>query len=342
LPPKLTAIYMYSPLTACLFVPFALMTPQAALICWQVASIAGVAACAFLFARIVNRPIGSLLWIPFLFLPVFHTLLIGHIGILLGMLPLALGFFLLMKERPVPAGLAWSLLLLKPQFLPGAFLVAGALALTGKWRCAIGLAAGMAVVTMSMFLCLGPAVAFDWLHSFRLSDTIFTFPGYSYPHYLVCSLPGVLIQSAPTQFHSAAKMAGYIIGAAIGLHALWFSRKLLRESDNTRLPFVFIIGLTVLPFVLPHFLFYDMCVFALAGMLIYGYTWGDWDRALKRDAALGLLACNLYLVLWMFISTSLAQPIVLIVIWAELYRRLLKYGGTWGLSDSGAMSGAKL
>src|SRR5262249_234726 len=127
-------------------------------------------------------------------------------------------------------------------------------------------------------------------------------------------------------YHSLAKIAGNAIGAAAGLHALWFSRKLLLKSDKeTCLPLVFIIGLAVLPFVLPHFLFYDMCAIALAGMLIYGYTWPDCDQAFKRVALVGCVACNFYLLLFMFISTPLAQPLVLIALWAEHYRRLLKY-----------------
>ncbi len=67
---------------------------------------------------------------------------IGHVGIVIGLLPLSLGLWLLVKNKPILAGLIWSLIFLKPQFLPVVLLIVAALALNGFFKCAAGLAIG--------------------------------------------------------------------------------------------------------------------------------------------------------------------------------------------------------
>jgi hypothetical protein len=327
LPARTTAIYMYSPLTAAVFVPFGALDPQTALVCWQVASVAAIAACAWLFAQLTGRSFGSFFWMSILFFPTFDTLLIGHLGIILGMLPLALGFFLATRNRPWLAGFCWALLLLKPQLLPSAFVIAGALALIGRWQCAAGLVSGMVALGALSIVSLSPTVTQLWLHSFSLTDTILSDARYGYPKYLVCSMPGVIVQAVPFAWRSIAKLVTYGAAAAIGLHCVWFARNLLKKHPDTNaaLPMVFVISIFVLPLVLPHFLFYDMCVFALVGMVIFGYRWASIDISLRSHAIVGWIVCDLYLILWMFVSKPLSQPIVLVACAAWLYVRILGF-----------------
>lgn len=322
-----TAVYMYSPLTAAVFVPFGLLTPQWALITWQVLSIVAIAVCALCMKNLTLRAFGSFFWLSILFFPVFNTMLIGHLGIIFGMLPLTLGFFLLMQNRPLMAGFCLSLLILKPQFLPTALLIAGALALTGRARCTIGLLSGMAIIAVLAVVIFSPSVMLSWLHSFQLSDTIFSDARYGYPKYLVCSLPGVVVQTVPLAFSKVAKLVTYTLAAGIGLHALIFSRNLIKKQEDATaaLPMVFLIGLVVLVLVLPHLLFYDLCVLSIAGMIVFGYRWGAFDFQLRAHAIIGWLLCNLYMILWMFIRGPIAQPGLLVLGLGWLYWRFLTF-----------------
>ena len=251
------ALYMYSPLTALVCGPFGAFSYKWALVAWQALSMMALAVCARLFARLTARPFASLFFMASLFFPIFHTLLIGHLGITLGMLPMALGFYLLMKGRPWLAGLCWSLLLLKPQLLPAIFLIAGALLLTGRWQCAAGLVSGTVALGIFAIATMSLSLTQAWLHSLSFSDNIFSDPRFGYPKYLVCSMPGAIVQALPVSMRSVAKMVTYGAAALIGLHALWFARNLLKQHKNSpmALPMVFVISIFVLPLVLPHFLF---------------------------------------------------------------------------------------
>ncbi|HEY9775571.1 MAG TPA: glycosyltransferase family 87 protein [Planktothrix sp.] len=328
-PKQMTAIYMYSPLTACVFAPFAWLSPGVSMAVWEMVSLAALFVSARLMHLVTGRSAGSFFWMALLFLPVFHTILIGHLGIALGIMPLALGMYLLLREKPFAAGLAWSLLLLKPQFVPSTLLVVGALALAGKIRSAAGLGLGFALLTAIMYFVLPGGIAVAWLHSFRLSDTLFTDPRYGYPRYLVCSIPGTLIDMTPRDHRQIVKLVTYALAAVIGLFTLWRATMCLRRDTNNitaRLPYVFLLSIAVLPLVLPHFVSYDFCIFAIFGMLVFGYRWSAHEFVLKRDCILAWIIANLYLILWMFAPKALAQPLIMVAVSFELYRRLIVYG----------------
>ena len=322
-----TAIYMYSPLTAVIMAPFGFLTPEAAMVAWQVFSILCLLLSALLMSHATGRSALTFFFTAFLFLPVFHTLLIGHLGIALGILPLALGYFLLSKEKFFLAGLAFSLLALKPQFFPIALLTAGALALTRRFHCALGLALGALIMSLLSVLACGPDILKVWFASFRLSDTIFSDPRYGYPKYLVCSMPGALVQLAPMSARSLAKLSTYGLGGAIGLHALWAARaQILKAPDwKQALPVVFLIGCLVLPLVLPHFLFYDLCIMALAGMIVFGHKWKALDVTLRAHGIAYLTVCNIYLIAWMFAGINIWGPVVLVVLLSVLYLRVMHF-----------------
>ena len=74
-----------------------------------------------------------------------------------------------------------------------------------------------------------------------------------------------------------------------------------------------------------------MCVFALAGMIIFGYRWGALDFSLKAQIVIGWIACNCYLIFWMFINKPWCQPLVLVLLDAWLYVRLLGFFKQCGL-----------
>lgn len=329
MPAASTAIYMYPPLVALLFAPFSVMPPEWSMLAWQVTSVLAVAASAWLVAALTDKKNMSFFWFAFLFLPVFQTLLIGHLGLVCGLLPLLAGFYLLMRGRHAAAGCVWALLLLKPQFLPAVLLVSGALALERRWQCAAGLIGGASLVSVITVLCLGPDTFAAWLQSFRLSDTIFSNPAYHYPKYLVTCLPGLIVQSVPSSLTKIAKLASYGLAAFVGLHALWISVRLLRSTKSElALPFVFLLGLFVLPLVLPHFLFYDLCCFAAAGMIAFGFTWPHRvGFILRTTCILAWIVLDLYDLMFMSPLFRFTNPGVVVAVLVLLYVRLVFLAG---------------
>lgn len=327
--PRYVAIYMYSPLMALLFVPFALGSATQALVAWQFLSVMVMALVAWLCGRGAASRGLDYFFMFALFCPIFHTLLIGHLGIVVGLLPLALGYVLLSRCREFAGGFIWGALLLKPQFLPAAMLVAGSLFLAKRPRAAFGLGCGLLVFGALSSFALGPQLFFDWLKSFKMSDTIFANAGYGFPAYMVVSLPAVLLQSFPFEARATAKLFIYALAAAIGLYALWRGTAILRKLElgglslrpggndaamatveqvrqyRAGLTLVMLYGLLVLPLVLPHFLFYDMCGLALIAVLAYqGFVWGTEQMRLRQIRTLSWWGANLYYLSFMFCTVA--------------------------------------
>ena len=325
MPSASTAIYMYAPLVALIFAPLSAMPPAWSMVVWQLLSIASVGCVTWLIAGLTTPRSRSFFWFAFLFLPVFQTLLIGQLGLVFGLLPLVAGFALLMRHRDTIAGSILALSLLKPQFLPAAMLLAGALALSGRWRCALGLVGGAVVISALMVVCLGQETFTLWLHSFRLSDTIFSNPAYNCPRYLVTCMPGLIVQSVPSNLSNVAKLASYGMAGLVGLHALWTSVRLLKVTGTNRaLPFIFILGMFVLPLVVPHFLFYDLCCLAAAGMVAFGFSWPQRiGFVLRTTCILAWLVLNAYDLMFMSPLLKFAHPAIVVITLVLLYLRLL-------------------
>jgi hypothetical protein len=326
LPELTTAIYMYPPLTAVLFAPLGYLPPVASIVVWQILSMLSLGVCAFLYSSIAGKKWQDYFFNSVLFLPIFHTILIGHLGIVLGLLPVAVGYWCLIQGKPGWAGLIWSLLLLKPQFLPLVLLVIGSLFLIGRFRAALAFSIGALCLIIIAVGCLGQEVAHNWLGALKLSDQIFSDPRYGYPHYLVCSLPAAVLQTLPYGLRAGAKLILYGLAVAISAHALWLARKLCKKAAGEYLqavPIVFALGGLVLPLVLPHYLFYDLSVLALVGMVIHGNKHLA-DPFLRRDLLLAWLFVDAYLILFMFIKSQLAQPLALVAVLVILYYRMVK------------------
>ena len=123
LPKDSTGAYMYIPLVAGFFTPFGRLNPNVALLLWQTISVLALLWCCRELAALTAAKTSEMFFLAFLFLPIFLTLWAGQLGLTFGLLPLCLGFSLLVKNRPLLAGVIWSILLLKPQyFLAAAFV----------------------------------------------------------------------------------------------------------------------------------------------------------------------------------------------------------------------------
>ncbi|MBP7861326.1 DUF2029 domain-containing protein [bacterium] len=323
LPARNVAIYMYSPLTAILFAPFGLLNPVVALALWQ--SIIVVCALACIPLLVPFESLKSALtktkhlgWVA-LFAPVIQQILIGHLSIPLGMLPLCLGYFFLAKGKDFFAGCIWALLFLKPQFLPAALLFVGCFTLTKRWHLLLGFASGSVAITLLTVLSLGPEALMHWYQSLKFSDTIFTNPVYNYPHYLAVSIPSVVLQLLPTAQTGVAKIVLYSIAALLGVFTLIVCTKLLSKLGKEQaLPMILILSVLVLPLVLPHFLYYDLCCFVAVALIVQSDALPKSIEPQFKRLMLGLYAAiNLYFVY--FFATSLKgthsiAPVILVLI----------------------------
>ena len=339
LPKQYVAVYMYSPLMALFFVPFSFMAPQHALIAWQACSIIVLALVAWLSSRGDRWLAIEYFSMLALFCPVFHTLLIGHLGIVVGLLPLALGYGLLSRGKEVAGGMVWGALLLKPQFLPTALLVCGALFLSKRPKATIGLALGLLLFGLATVFALGPSLFMEWLNSFKMSDTIFAKAGYQFPAYMVVSLPAVIVQTFPG--FAATKIVAYGLAALIGLFALWRGTAILNaakalesttdtvgsiRSHRAAVALVMLEGLFVLPLVLPHFLFYDFCGIGLLAVIAgQGHLWGEEARRVKFLRHAVWWCCNLYYVSFMFLPVAALKQwyaLLLVAVFAFFFYKI--------------------
>lgn len=95
------------------------------------------------------------------------------------------------------------------------------------------------------------------------------------------------------------------------------------------MPYVFVLGIFLMPLISPHLLFYDLSILSLAGIIIYGEPRFRDNRNLTRDLLIGWIAIDLYLVTALFISRLLAQPIFLVAVLVWLYIRILQARQAW-------------
>ena len=97
------------------------------------------------------------------YLPVHETLMMGHLSLFF-VFALGAGFFALRAKQPIVAGLALSLLALKPQWaiLPGLFLV-----WRGEWRALATMAVGSAALFFIPFLATSSQAFSNYVHFLR-------------------------------------------------------------------------------------------------------------------------------------------------------------------------------
>lgn len=270
LPSASTGAYMYIPLIAGFFAPFTLVGPNLALFFWQALSVAALALCAALLARISAMKPSEVFFLSFLFGPVFLTLWAGQLGLGFGLLPLCLGYFLLMRDRPAAAGLAWSFLLLKPQYFFAAAFVGLVCAAAGRYRILLGMSGGIVGLIFLTLVMFSQPVTTQWLLSHRVADAYFFSGLHSIPSHLLTGLPANLLILFPIEQREWLKLPLYAAAAALWFFGLWFCSRFnkARINESARLSIAFLVGLVLSALTLPHLLYYDLCVLLPAGVLL--------------------------------------------------------------------------
>lgn len=315
LPQNLTAAYMYSPLVAWIFSPLSHLKPNLSLLLWQGISLAGLAVCCALLGRLYDTGPSDIFFLSFLLFPVFITLWIGQLGIVLGLLPLCIGFFLLVKSRPFLAGAAWSFLSLKPQYLPVVGVVSAALALAGRPYYLIGIVLGSAALFLANLAIFPQEITMKWLASFRAADASYSSGFYNVPIHLVTSLPSNLLMLFPVDQRASLKLPFYALAVGLWLIGLWYGWKLARAPLDKRSKtfLMLLIGLSLLPLVPPHLLYYDLCLFLPAIVALRVTILELPEELYLRRLALSLwIAVSLYFPFFLVLRSHAALPLVLV------------------------------
>jgi alpha-1,2-mannosyltransferase len=145
-------VWFYPPYFLTLAALFARLPYLAALVLWQAATLSLYLATVVAALRPAKLPTRPVLVASLAFPAVFINLLHGQNGFLSA--ALLGGGLILLRRRPLLAGLCFALLAYKPQF---GFLLVAALLAGGYWRAAGAAAAALAVMTLATLAAFGTA-----------------------------------------------------------------------------------------------------------------------------------------------------------------------------------------
>ncbi len=312
LPTHSTAVFMYTPLVALIFAPFSQLSPNISILAWQSLSIFSLALSAYLLSRTNNIKASDILNLSALYAPVIITLWSGQVSLVIGLLPLAGGYHLLKSDRPFLAGLVWSFMCLKPQFVFVPALVIMTLAFARRLECAVGFAVGILGLIGATFILVPISVIASWFHALQLSDTFFSGGVYKIRDYLVTSLPANLLLLLPTELRANVKWPIYTVAAALWTTGVWFCTALVRSASSnfSKVPLILAVALVLLPITSPYLLYYDLGILLPAGVILFddGQPTSI-SRPLKFAALIGWMSINVYMLIFTFFSAHILQPL---------------------------------
>jgi len=325
------SVFGYSPLLAwVLFQPLSIFRPHISLLAWQGISIIALILSALFLSRASESKVKSsdILFLSSLFLPTIATLWSGQLSLVIGLLSLSAGYLLLRKNHPAVAGLVWSFLILKPQFLPLAALVTLALALGGRFQCLIGLALGLIGIIAADIIVVPLTVNIHWLHSMRLIEFIFSTGSYAIPTHLMTCLPVNLLLVLPIESRALFKPFVYGAAALLWLTGLWQCKKIAHSNldEFSKLSLILTVGLFLLPLTSPRLLYYDLCLFLPVGViLLLGKDWAPSQSiSLRRIALIVWISISVYMLVFMNVAPNPALPLALLAILLVLFVELLR------------------
>ena len=322
-----TTAFMYPPIAAWIFAPLSVLPPHISLFAWQVISVAALGLACLLLSRTSDVRARDLLLLSALFFPTFITVLIGQAGILFGVLPLSIGYWLLSTGSPLAAGIVWAALALKPQFLPVAGLMSIAYAATGRMRLLSGMVLGLCGWLALNYFLVPDGMLAAWIRSLKWSDAIFSSNEYRVPVHLLASIPADLMMRVSPEARVALKPVLYGLSASLGLFALWQCRKILGSrlpEDLSRLA-VFATSLGILPLTSPHLLYYDLVTLFPMGLILLSRRWSEPPLGgLRRIVLLSWVSIGVYLLVFSFVGRFSPSSLILLVILLAMWTLFLQ------------------
>lgn len=318
--------WQYPPLNAQLYSLFVGMPPSTALLVWQALNVVALAAVVYFMSRTTRKPWPTVASLLVLFLPVFVTMKMGQQGIMLGILPLAVAYFLIHRKRFFAGGLIAGITFLNLKYWLAAGFLAACLARL-NWRMAAGLAVGTAVVVGVMLLAAPPAVSQCWLHAVKLAEEYFYDPHLSHNIYLYISAPALLLLAVPPAIRETCKLVVYGIAGLVIFASLFAAFRLCRSSiaQEEKVNLMFAMTMYIMPVVEPHLLYYDLMGIMLANIAIWDL---DFKYELQSEIRIALsvsaVAINVYYVCLAVMQQSPFPPAILVILLASHYFRMVK------------------
>jgi hypothetical protein len=328
LPQNSAGAYMYIPLVAGFFTPFGRLDPNVSLLLWQLISALALLWSCRQLGAITGAKTSELFFLAFTFLPIFLTLWAGQLGLTFGLLPLCLGLSLLFKNRPLLAGLVWSLLLLKPQYFLAAAFVTLVLLLNRRYRTFVGMSLGVIGLLIITLLWFGPDLTLQWLQSHQASDAMYSSGQQGIPSHLITGLPANLMILFPVEQRAAVKWPLYFCAAMLWMVGFYYAIKIAKsQADNLpSLAVALIIGACLSAISLPHLLYYDLCVLVPAGALLLAESE---RKDLRLIAICGWILVSGFLVPMLAFASLKIIPLILesilTVLFIILLRRLIRH-----------------
>jgi len=326
LPTSSRAIFLYPPLVGFLIKPLGYLSLHKAFLVWQSCSILALLLCSILISFVTEKQWDLYFFMSLLYAPIFAVLIEGQLDLVMVLLPLSIGYFLFMKGHPVGAGLAWSILALKPQFLPIILLLIASYVFAGRWKIFWGFMAGILGISAGSIICFGTNITCEWLASIKNRMTL---EDYIYPHssYLISGVPMALFERLPHGIKPALEAAIYILILGVFVHAAFICGRLIKRAGDkytTAAPLIFVLAIFILPLISRYLLFYNLSIFAIAAMIIFGDPVFNSNKALMRDIIIAWCLIDLYVIGFSFSQVQYIQPPLLIVLLVWLYIRIVQ------------------
>lgn len=325
LPKTTVSIFPYPPLVGSLFVPLSLLPANISLLVFQALSMFGIGLSAAWLGSIDGSAKDRLFFMTFLFTPVVLILWIGQVDILAGLTVYAACFYLLHREKHFLAGLLAALTLLKLQLALVPFFIAGVLLLSKRqWRMTSGLLLGSALFVAANVLIFGVDACKAWLGAMKLTEAVYLDPTAGVAKHLAVSIPRFILFLAAPEMVPKLRPIVYGVSATMLLISLAVCcRFALRNSMLKSVSVALIVSSMAIPLVAPHLFYYDLCVFMVAGYLIFGKgSDGEFGDYLRPRARILWILMSIYPFLFA-VNKTMYLPLIILIPLLYVYCGLL-------------------
>jgi hypothetical protein len=202
-----------------------------------------------------------------------------------------------------------------------------ALALARRFQCGAGFVLGVVALIATNIIVVPMDVIRSWLHAIQLGESFFSSGEYQIREYLITSLPANILLMIPVGMRASVKWLVYAGAATLWLAGAWHCTRLVKSSPHEfqKIPLILVVAIILLPITSPYLLYYDLCIFLPAGVLLLRTEWPpSMSVSLKRIALTVWLSINAYMLAFTTVQAHLFLPLLLGLLLLGLFLRLLK------------------
>ena len=120
----------------------------------------------------------------------------------------------------------------------------------------------------------------------------------------------------------------YIAAATLWLAGAWRCKKLIKSTlldEFPKISLTLLVALMLLPITSPYLLYYDLCLFVPAGVILLGNGWqASPSVSFKFIGLIGWLSISAYMLAFMTLPDPFVQPLLLQLILLCLLHKLSK------------------